>query len=170
MSTDLTDMLPETQRPDRGRSRLLAALAAGVAAAGIVTAVVVTSNDAATPPPVTGKTSALALAAPGGGPSMGMCIRFDVELLSKEPVAFAGTVTSVETGTVSLDVTRWYAGGTAQVVTVSTPDNSNVALEGVAFQEGKHYLVAANEGTVVSCGFSGEATAELQQAYEQAFG
>jgi hypothetical protein len=45
-----------------------------------------------------------------------------------------------------------------------------VSLEGgTAFEQGKDYLVSASDGTVTSCGYSGPATDELRQAYEQAF-
>lgn len=162
-----TDTLTETQAPAPRRNRLLLAAAASVAAAGIVAAVVITSGDSPTAP---AKKTVLALKAPPGGPTMGMCIQFSVDQLKTEPVAFAGTATAVDASSVSLNVTKWYKGGTADVVTVATPDSSSIALEGItAFEVGKDYLVSAFDGTVVSCGFSGEDTAELRGAYEQAF-
>jgi hypothetical protein len=165
-----TDTLTETQAPAPRRNRLLLAATAGVAAAGIVAAVVITSGDN---PAAPAKKTVLALKAPpgAGGPTTSMCIQFSVDQLKTEPVAFAGKATSVDASSVSLDVTKWYKGGTADVVTVSTPDRSSIALDGMtAFQVGKDYLVSAFDGTVVGCGFSGEDSAELRGAFEQAFG
>lgn len=165
-----TDTLPETQSPDPRRSRLLMALAAGVAAAGIVTAVVLSSDGGSTPIGRTQK-STLALNLPGGGgPSLGSCIRFSVEFLKQEPLAFAGTVTAVDADTVTLDVTKWFKGGTAQQVTLSSGGRGITSVPDTTFESGKDYLVSASEGTVASCGFSGEDTAELRAAYDQAFG
>jgi hypothetical protein len=56
-------------------------------------------------------------------------------------------------------------------VTIAQPDGqTSVALDGVSFEQGKRYLVAATEGTVNGCGFSGPATPELQKSYDEAFG
>ena len=176
MTTD-THVLDETHAPAPRRNRLLMAAAAAVAAAGIVAAVVITNSGGSTPAKHPGKTS-LALKLPGGGPgihpggpSMGSCVRFEVSLLKAEPVAFAGKATEVTPSTVTITVTKWYKGGTADQVTVANRDGSPVTSEGgLTFEQGKDYLVSANDGTVVGCGFSGEATTDLQQAYSQAFG
>ncbi|MCW2544364.1 MAG: hypothetical protein JWM40_1916 [Frankiales bacterium] len=157
--------------PPPNRRWLAMAAAATVAVAGIVAAVVMTNGGS---PAAPAKKTTLALHAPGGArpgpPGINSCIRFDVELLKAEPVAFAGTVTDVQPGTVTLDVTKWFKGGTADQVTVTTPDSSNVALEGVAFTKGEDVLVSAFDGTVVSCGFSGPDDPTLRTAYENAFG
>ena len=47
---------------------------------------------------------------------------------------------------------------------------TSVALDGVEFTQGKQYLVAATNGSVNGCGFSGPADPQLTAAYEQAFG
>ena len=102
---------------------------------------------------------------------MSSCLRFDVAILRDMPVAFAGTVTKLTDETVTLDVDRWYTGGTADRVTVSVPDTqTSIALDGVQFVDGKRYLLTATNGTVNGCGFSGPVTPELDQAYAQAFG
>jgi hypothetical protein len=44
-----------------------------------------------------------------------------------------------------------------------------VALDGVDFQQGKRYFVTAAQGTVNGCGYSGPASAELEQAFAEAF-
>jgi hypothetical protein len=98
------------------------------------------------------------------------CIQFDVRFLAEMPVALAGTVTTVEADRVTLDVDRWYRGGSADVVTIVVPLTSSAALDGVDFSDGERYLVTATDGTVNGCGFSGPADAELERAFEEAFG
>ena len=128
----------------------------------------VTQNGDSTIAPAKQTTLALALPDPSSSAS---CIPFDVAILKGFPVAFAGLATSVAGDTVTLEVTKWYAGGTAQLVTLSIPGaNTSAALDSASFARGKSYLVSANEGTVTSCGYSGESSEMLQQAYAQAFG
>ena len=97
------------------------------------------------------------------------CIMFDVAYLAEMPVALAGTVTAIEPRRVTLEVDRWYRGGDADLVTIGVQDTNSVALDGVEFVEGERYLVTATNGVVNGCGFSGPATPELEQAFEQAF-
>jgi hypothetical protein len=100
-------------------------------------------------------------------------------------MAFAGTVTAVSDRTVptlsdmtvTLRVDHWYKGGTADVVTLTTltshaltPTTSAGVEDGVEFVQGKRYLVTATNGTVNGCGFTGEATPELEKAFAEAFG
>jgi hypothetical protein len=152
-------------------------LAVGAAAALVLVAAGVAGGLAlrGPGPTATVRPPAVALSVPGGGPAIGSCIRFDVQLLAQMPVAFAGTVTSLTDGTVTLAVDRWYQGTAtqqrAEVVTLAVPDAAtSVALDGVAFEQGQHYLLAATDGTVNGCGYSGPAGAELGAAYQQAFG
>lgn len=101
----------------------------------------------------------------------GSCVQFDVQFLAEMPVALAGTVTAIENGTVTLDVDRWYRGGTADQVTVAmAAQQTTAALDGVDFRTGERFLLSATEGTVNGCGFSGPASAELETAFEEAFG
>ena len=172
LERSMTSTDTRTESPSRSSRRPLAMVAAAaVAVAGITTAVLMTNDDGGAP---VAKKTTLSLKAPGGaapgGPIISnSCIRFDVELLKAEPVAFAGTVTAIAPGSVTLDVTKWFKGGTADQVTVTTQDNQTVALDGVEFAQGKDFLVSANDGTVVACGFSGPEDPTLRQAYEQAF-
>lgn len=169
MSNDTTE-LAETQSPRR--KGLLMALAAGTAAAGIVAAVALTSGGTDPAPAAQGKKTTLTLKLPdtGGGTIINSCMMFDVAILKGFPVAFAGTATSVADDVVTLDVTKWYQGGSAQVVTLTSPAaNTSVSLDSVAFATGKSYLVTANEGTVTSCGFSGEDTPSLRKSFDEAF-
>lgn len=136
-----------------------AAVAVGVAASG--DSVSVGEDKAAT---------TLALTAPAGDSTViGSCMAFDVNVLRGMPVAFGGTVTKVEAGTVTLDVDRWYTGGDAGTVTIANPDAGNVSIDGVEFTAGTRYLVTATDGAVNSCGFTGPATPDLERAFDQAF-
>jgi hypothetical protein len=148
------------------RPRVLAAAAATVLVLG-AGAVFATSGDDPAPAK---KPTTLALSLPDTGSVAGSCIAFDVAFLREMPVAFAGTVTDISADTVTLDVDRWYKGGSADQVAVSLASGqTSAALDGVDFTEGKPYLVAAANGTVNGCGFSGPASAELESAYAEAF-
>ena len=41
---------------------------------------------------------------------------------------------------------------------------------GTEFEEGGTYLVSATDGRVTLCGFTAEASPELEQLYEEAYG
>jgi hypothetical protein len=102
---------------------------------------------------------------------MGSCAVFDVEVLRRMPVAFAGTATAVDPDVVTLRVDRWYTGGSAQQVTVTVPAGQrSVALDGVEFVDGQQYLVTATDGMVNGCGLSGPRSPELERAFAEAFG
>ena len=154
----------------RHHGRPLAVAASLVLVAGAAVGILIATNNRPghTPDAVSPTTLSLKVAPSG---AMTSCIRFDAKYLRDMPVAFAGTVSDVTDEAITLEVDRWYAGGTAGHVTVSVPDNNtSIALDGVKFIEGKRYLVAATNGTVNGCGFSGLATTQLTSAYAQAFG
>lgn len=112
----------------------------------------------------------LQLALPDSGIAAS-CAPFSVDLLRDMSPAFAGTVRSVGTDEVVLDVDRWYAGPGGEQVALQLPSaNSSAALDGVDFRQGERYLVTAAAGTVNGCGYSGPATPELQSAFDEAFG
>jgi len=46
---------------------------------------------------------------------------------------------------------------------------SATVSEGVDFTTGRTYLVSAQDGTVSSCGYTGELTNDLLAAYDRAF-
>lgn len=167
MTTDLDTPASTTDERSR-RSRRLAALAAAAAAAVAVGgAALLAANDDA---PTAKQTTTLALSLPDPT-AMASCIVFDPALLRDVPLAFAGTVTDVAGDTVTLDVTRWYKGGTADVVTLATPgEHTSASLDAVRFEDGQAYLVTATGGQVNGCGFSGPASAELTRAFDEAFG
>jgi hypothetical protein len=151
----------------RGRPLLVAGLAAAAVAVvggGLALSGVLGSADG-TPSPA--PTLALT-AAPGDAASS--CAVFDVGILAAMPTALSGTVTAVDGTTVTVEVDRWYRGGPADVVTVSS-DQRGAALDGVELVAGEDYLITAGEdGVVSSCGYSGAATPELRSAFDQAFG
>lgn len=166
MITDThTDAVPPTRR--RGRLLVGAAAALAVAAAGSTYAL---TQGGGTPAPKKPTVLSLSLPAATGGVSLGSCVMITPEVLRMSPVAFAGTVTAVDAGTVTLDVTRWYAGGTADVVTLSTPAGATSSEGEITFTQGGDYLVAADRGTVGTCGLSGPASPELTSLYQKAFG
>ena len=100
----------------------------------------------------------------------GRCMVPTAEALATLPTAFEGTVTSLEDGMATLQVTRWYAGPERDEVSVAAPDRSlQSLLLAVDFQKGRSYLVSADGKRVSLCGFSGEATPDLVALYEQAF-
>ena len=166
------DADPAPRMPRRRRA-IAAAAAVMLLAAGAA----LTQSSRFTDGPTVGSAftgGSVALQAPSDNIAVS-CIRFEPQLLRDMPVAFAGTVTRVAGGTVTLRVTRWYAGTAEQraadVVTVTQPGaGTSVALDGVDFTDGDRFLVAATNGTVNGCGFSGPATSELLAGYAEAFG
>lgn len=159
-----------TPTPTRSRRPMLAAaavLAIGAAGGGVF----LTQGDDNGPAVVAAPTILrLGLPAGGGGVSMNSCAPFDVNFLKGMTPAFAGTATTVTASSITLDVDRWYTGGDADQVVLSTPDaTSSAALDGVEFEQGKRYLVTAAEGTVNGCGFSGLATPDLEKSFAEAF-
>ena len=92
------------------------------------------------------------------------------ELLATSEIAFAGTVTAIDGDVVTLEPTETYAGQSAAEIEVVGMHPDLRALAGqVEFEVGGTYLVSATDGQVSACGFSGEATPELQNLYELAF-
>ncbi len=166
MSTPvLADEAP-TPSPRPTRRRWYAAVAGAAAVVVLATgAAAVLANrgtDTATPP--------VALSLPATDPALSICAPFDAAVLGTAELAFAGTVTATSAGAVTLDVDRWYRGGTADQVTIAVPEGFTAALDGVDFATGQRYLVTASEQTVLGCGLSGPATPELEQGYAGAFG
>lgn len=162
-------------RPATSRRWLVpVAAAAGVGAIALSAALLVGGGDEPAPRRTTA--ALLKLTAPaseGGGTTMSSCLMFDEKILADMPTAFGGTVTSVGAGTVVLDVDRWFkpAESDVKTVEVSAATGDTVSIDQVEFVEGKRYLVtAAQDGTVNSCGYSGEATAEYEASFERAFG
>jgi hypothetical protein len=104
------------------------------------------------------------------GSNAGKCAVPSAEVLATFDTAFAGTVTSLEDGTATLSVEKWYAGDEASAVTVQSPSKDLAdLLMAVDFEQGKSYLVSAKDDRVTLCGFSAEQSSELQAMYDEAF-
>jgi hypothetical protein len=129
------------------------------------------SADEGTSSETTTETSAQPVELTADPSAAGKCAAPNADTLASFDTAFAGTVTSLEEGTATLDVEEWYAGGDgSDAVTVTTPSNSlQDLLMAVDFQEGKSYLVSATDGRVTLCGFTAEQNPELQALYDEAF-
>jgi uncharacterized protein GlcG (DUF336 family) len=150
--------------PRRPRRTLFAALGAvAVVAAGAFAFVALRSDDA-TPTSVT-----YSLAA--SDPLTAMCMALPDITPATDSAAFRGTVVAVTADSVTLDVTKWYANGSADQVVVSTAGMPSPALDGVTFEQGGDYLVlAGSDGQVGSCGLSGTYSPELEAFYNTWFG
>ncbi len=98
------------------------------------------------------------------------CMPVDAETLGKAQTAFDGEVLSADADTVTLAVRQWYAGGDDAARVRLDLARVPATLAGYFdFQEGKRYLVSANDGVVRVCGFSGPWSADLEAIYTEAF-
>jgi hypothetical protein len=111
----------------------------------------------------------LVLTGEAGDPTA-ICLPFDPATLGGMSPAFAGTVVKITDSVVTLEVTRWFAGGDASVVEVEYTPGFEALIGTPAFAVGQSYLITAANGVVNGCGYSGLATPEYLAAFEQAFG
>ncbi|GAA1612793.1 hypothetical protein [Actinoplanes couchii] len=97
------------------------------------------------------------------------CIEPTADRLSEiSDFAFEGTVGKVENDVVTLDVTKVFRGDPATTVQVEQSADHSEANE--KFAVGKSYLVAAAEGRVLICGYTGPTDGfGLRDLYEAAF-
>jgi hypothetical protein len=110
------------------------------------------------------------LALVADGSTTAKCAMPSARILSTFDTAFEGTVTSIDDGTVTLDVDRWYTGGEAPTVTVQAPSKAlEDLLMAVEFQEGRTYLVSADDERVTLCGFTAETSPQLEAMYAEAY-
>lgn len=154
----------------RGRSRTtwLVAAAAGVLIGMVAAYVLVRAPVATLPLEEEGPVTTLELALPAG--TAGRCMTPTPSALSRAEVAFEGTATDVAEGRVRLEPSQFYAGGPADRVEVAQAGRSQQDLIlAVRFEEGGRYLVAANGGKVMVCGFSGAFDDRLAGLYARAF-
>ena len=163
ISSSKSDAEPRLDRsPARPKSRRAIAVAAAAAVVFGAAAIVNLNRGGQAEAPL-----ALSVAADD---LMTMCVPFDVGFLSEMPVAFGGTVASATDETVVIEVDRWFKGGDSDIVEVSAPmAGTSILLDGVDFEVGRRYLITATNGTINVCGFSGEATPELEAAFTEAF-
>jgi hypothetical protein len=155
---------PAAQRRTWAWAGAAAALVLGATAVGIMT------GGPETPYVGAGPTQTVMTLALPPAVVAGSCIQFSVDILRPMEVAFSGTASRVDDGSVTLKVDHWYKGGSSNEVKLTTIDRS-VALDGlIAFEEGKRYLITATNGEVNACGFSSEWTPEMAEAFAEAFG
>lgn len=158
---------PSTPARTRHRRPWLApvAAAAAVAAAGVGAFVALGGDEDPTAQP-----TSVSLEVPASD-AMSMCLAFDPTTLRQAEVAFSGTVASVDDDGATVEVDRWYKGGSADVVELEhSGAAANVALDGVAFTPGDRFLVSASGGQVATCGYSGPWTQAFAAQFEKAFG
>lgn len=167
MSRPTTEQV-ETQPAARSRNRWV--MGAGAAAALVVAvAGAIALTGGGTGGDTVAQTPPLVLDA-GAEDPVAMCIVFSVEYLAPMPIAFEGTVTSVEGEAVTLDVDHWFKGGDATQVVLNAPAGMEALIEGIPFEVSGQYLITATDGTVNYCGFSGPSTPEMRSTFEEAFG
>ena len=106
---------------------------------------------------------ALRLTAEGGS---GKCMVPGVDTLGKYPTLFEGTATSVKGSTATFHVDRWFKGGDAETVVLSSDTEVSETL---TYTEGGHYIIGAEDGFVPMCAAI-EATPEDIAKFRQAFG
>jgi len=156
-----------TKAPPRPRWIPAVAAAAAVSLIGVATFAVVAGNEDSPTPAAPETTMQLALPSSN---VMTSCIAYSVEFLADMPIAFSGQVVEVGDETVVLEVDKWYRGGDATNVELTTPDGEQVALNGVVdFVVDKRYLITASEGTVNTCGFTAEWSPEMAADFEAGF-
>jgi hypothetical protein len=171
----------QAEPPRRTRATWLVAAAAvvAIAAGGAFAVTGLTGNDAGAPQadhqpsttaqvgaPVQGQTTELT-----ADPTQARCVaQPTAEMLAQYDQAFAGTVTTIEDDTVTLQTTDVYNGQVGETVQVTAqPAGFDKLINQVQFQVGGTYLVSAYQGSVSMCGFSGPATAELRSLFQKAF-
>jgi hypothetical protein len=170
MSHDVTDETRETGTHDRSPLTWLVAAAAAVVIAVAGGFLLTNGDDGGSPVAGAGPDPTVTdLRAPA--PAAGRCMVPSAETLGTAGVAFDGVVTEQEEGLVTLEPTQWYAGEPTDLVAVTAPDRDlAMLLTSVEFEEGGRYLVAANDGEVMICGFSGRWSEDLAGLYADAFG
>ena len=163
---------PRTTTTDRQRRRtvLVAAALVLLAAAGagwLLTRPTPPVTGAATPP-------AVVVNLTDAGNARLSCAEPTAQILATiSDFAFAGTVTGIADGVVTLSITQVYRGAQADEVRVEQAGDEFEQLPGSGngqYETGRRYLIASGKGLVNGCGFSGEAdTPDLQKLYDDAF-
>jgi hypothetical protein len=155
----------ETGTRDRSPLTWLVAAAAVVliAAAGIFG---LAERDHGSTPAAQGSVTRLK-----SGAVPGLCIIPNTGVLKEQSVAFRGTLRSLHGGTATFGVSHWYVGGPTDTVEVTlVPRGMPEMVHGSDLKVGSVYLVAASDGYVTGCGYTGPASGHLQRLYDRAFG
>ncbi|MEV6508480.1 hypothetical protein AB0M61_20510 [Streptomyces sp. NPDC051642] len=151
-----------------GRRRLFGLAAAGllVLGGGIAGGIMANSGDGkghSASAKSAAPAGALRLTAEGGA---GKCMVPGVDTLGKYPVLFEGTAISVEGSTAIFRVDRWFKGGDAETVVLTSDTRVSETL---TYSEGGHYIVGAKDGFVPMCAAI-EASPDDIAKFRQAFG
>lgn len=166
LETPMTESQP-TEAPRRTRSWApLAAAAAAVAVLlGGIVALSVSGGDEA---PTAGEPTEISLVMPGSDVTA-MCARVEPAFVRNMELVFSGTAVETTEDEVVLDVDRWYHGGTADRVRLTTGEVPITLYGEIDFQQDERYLITASDGRVNICGFSGPWNPELAEVYADAF-
>ncbi|WP_151084389.1 hypothetical protein [Nocardioides cynanchi] len=106
----------------------------------------------------------------GYAPTQGRCVLPSVGVLRVQTIAFRGTLTTLTDGSATFRVGHWFKGGPTDLAKVTTaPALLRPLAESADLQVGETYLVAARDGQVTGCGFTGPATGRLATLYQQAY-
>jgi hypothetical protein len=152
-----------------GRRHLfgLATAAGLIVLGGGIAGGVMANNGNSNGHPAAAKTSAstgaLRLTAESGS---GKCMPPGVDTLGKYPTLFEGTAISVNGSTATFRVDRWFKGGDAETVVLTSDTRVSETL---TYTEGGHYIVGAKDGFVPMCAAI-EASPEDIAKFRQAFG
>ncbi|MBT0769055.1 hypothetical protein KIH74_08970 [Kineosporia sp. J2-2] len=162
MDAGRTDVSRQRRSLWSGRARPVAgAVLLAAAAAGIFAGVKGNVRDE--PAPVVQRVQ-------GGGGATFKCAAPSADGLIGVELAVEGTVRSVSSGVVTLDVSRVWAGSPVGVLEVAQTSGASESLLGAdSFEVGGRYLVAVEGGAVRGCGYSGPASSELRALYDEAF-
>lgn len=113
--------------------------------------------------------SSTTVAAPAAVP--GRCLPPGAEVLAGAELAVDATVTEVAGDQVTLTVHQWFAGSpTDELVVTAVPASLQELIGAPDLQQGQRYLLAANGGQLMVCGFSGPFDSERSTLYSTAFG
>lgn len=172
-STTTTEMLISEPADGAMGSRrpfpwLVAAVAVLVVAVGGF-ALTRDHEAAEAPPVVEPAVSSTTVSAPDAASTR--CAMPTPELLSGVDVAVDATVRAVEDGRVRLAVQKWYAGTPTEELVVTAPPDALQELIGAPdLRIGQRYLLAAKDGELMVCGFSGPIDPDRSTLYTTAFG
>ncbi len=157
-----------------GRRRVVPWLVAAAAVA-ILATVGFTLNrggdSPSAPPAAAGQAEATSTSISAPAAAAGKCLMPTAETLGSAELAVDGTVTDLAGDEVTLAVHHWYAGTATDELVVTSPPASLQALIGAPdLVVGQRYLLAANNGQLMVCGFSGPFDTDRSSLYTAAFG
>jgi len=158
---------PSSTRPRRTRRWAAAAVAGAAVVVAGVGALALTAGDDGTRETAASVTYSFGEAV---DPTMAMCLPVTDYMPTPGLIGFKGTVVATTGTSVTVEVSKWFAGGDADQVQLNTTDVAIPALDGVEFVVGGEYLVTVLDGQVLTCGLSGLADPVLESIFEGWFG